>query len=153
MDKIMKSSKPQIGFDFQGFWTVHLFYTIKMTSSKQNSRAFNATPTVRDITLSVSQTSAVSNFGFSALTAEGLLKEPALKPNSRTKLQMQLLLRLEHAPVSQDSIEDDPTSWIQTKTQKKWYETRRDKKGKVEKVVKLETTLMPCLCPTAICQC
>ena len=36
-----------------------------------------------------------------------------------------------------DLLSDDLGSWIETMTRKKWYETRRNKKGKVEKVVKL----------------
>lgn len=41
---------------------------------------------------------------------------------------------LEHG---EDLLSDDLGSWVQTKTKKKWYNTRCDKTGKVEKVVKV----------------
>ena len=53
------------------------------------------------------------------------------------KHNVRFLINLDALEHGEDLLSDDLGSWVQTKTKKKWYDTRCDKTGKVEKVVKV----------------
>ena len=50
---------------------------------------------------------------------------------------VRFLINLDELDDREDLLSDDLGAWIQTKTRKKWYKTRCDKRGKVEKVFKV----------------
>lgn len=55
----------------------------------------------------------------------------------RIKHNVRFLINLDELDDREDLLSDDLGAWIQTKTRKKWYKTRCDKRGKVEKVFKV----------------
>ena len=72
------------------------------------------------------------------LNAEQYYKEYIATSNPvRIKHITRFLVNLDALENSEDLLSDDLGSWNQTKTRKKWYVTRCDKKGKVEKVVRV----------------
>lgn len=72
------------------------------------------------------------------LNAEQYYKEYIATSNPvGIKHNVRFLINLDALEHGEDLLSDDLGSWVQTKTKKKWYDTRCDKTGKVEKVVKV----------------
>ncbi|CAH3163406.1 unnamed protein product, partial [Porites lobata] len=72
------------------------------------------------------------------LNAEQCYKEFIATSNPvRVKHNVRFLINLDELNDCEDLLSDDLGSWNQTKTKKKWYETRCDINGKVQKVVKV----------------
>lgn len=72
------------------------------------------------------------------LNAEQYYKEYIATSNPvRIKHNVRFLVNPDALEDCEDLLSDDLGSWIQTKTRKKWYDMRYDKKAKVKKVVKV----------------
>ena len=71
------------------------------------------------------------------LNAEQYYKEYIATSNPVGIKNVRFLINLDALEHGEDLLSDDLGSWVQTKTKKKWYDTRCDKTGKVEKVVKV----------------